>query len=346
MKFLVVVAVLAVIAQAYSPKYTGTAWQSQASDNKEDTLYNAVMADTTSNGWYSAVHLAELFIENLNTSFSYVGDDMPGQNLFNLEERPKLIHSVGTVSQIQYIDLGGHNFTGVFKGCQNGFLRLSLATPPDAKIIVPGLSLKFMRNGVPSGNVFAMYSLNGQSSFNFFKHDLSNHAPQVNINDPNIPFAKKMLFNAFSKVSTWPTWLGVNDLGKYDQYGNTVANPVFPFRVIFHPVTAIHSLFPDAPQSGDSFFLNQLETLAPGPIYEVYAQPTPYSNLTIGPIGRIDGLTSPSSSLFGDRDMYFQHTRMEDDFNLNPAWVAPAKNIQTAQGSAVPPYAYPDLPWK
>jgi hypothetical protein len=346
MKSLLLIVAVLVAVQAYSPTYTGNGWQQQSADNKADTLYNVVMQNTQSNGWFSAVRMAELFMENLNTSFDFVGDDMPGQNLFNVEERPKVIHSVGAIAQAQYVDYGGHNFTGIFKGCSNAFLRLSLAAKPESNNIAPGLSMKFMRNNIKSGNIFAMYALTGQSSFNYFAHDLSNHPPAVNVNDPSIPFAKKMLFNAFSKASAWPTYLGVSDLAHYDQNGNTVANPVFPFRVIFHPVKSVHSLFPDAPQSGDSYFLKQFMSMAPGPVYEVYVQPTPFQNVTVGPIGRVDITTGMSSSMFGDRDMFFQHTRMEDDLAAAPSWIKAAAAIQNWQGTQIPAYVYPDLPFK
>ena len=91
-------------------------------------------------------------------------------------------------------------------------------------------------------------------------------------------------------------------MGAVDQNGVLAPNPFYPFRLIFHPVTAVHSIFPSAPQSGSDFYLAQLASMAPGPVFEVYAQPTPFSNATIGPIGRIDLLTSPSSSMFGDKD--------------------------------------------
>jgi len=61
-------------------------------------LYNNCTADTTPYGWYSALRMGEILIESVVTSFSNVADDMPGQGLFDMEVRPKLIHSVGLVS--------------------------------------------------------------------------------------------------------------------------------------------------------------------------------------------------------------------------------------------------------
>jgi hypothetical protein len=330
---------------AYTPKYTGAAWQAKTAEGKTDTLYNRVMENTTPLDFYSA-RIAELLAENVNVTFDYIGDDMPGQNLFNLEERPKLIHTVGSIAQVSYIDYGGHNFTGVFKGAQNAFIRFSLAKPPSTSDpnMVAGISMKFLRTGVKSANIMAMYSLLGQGSFNFFAHDFSNHPPNNDNSNSAVPLSQRAIAAYFSKFSKWISMLGVSDLAMYDQNGVKASPAVFPYRMIFHPLKAVHNLFPSAPQSGDTFYLKQMATLSPGPIYEVYAQATPFSNITIGPIGRVDLVTTPSSTYFGDRSMFFQHQRMEDDLNLMPSWAAAAQAINDAQAKATP-YYYPDLPW-
>jgi len=45
----------------------------------------------------------ELFIESMDTSFDFVGDDFPKQGPFNLETRAKLIHSVGSLMVSKYV---------------------------------------------------------------------------------------------------------------------------------------------------------------------------------------------------------------------------------------------------
>jgi len=61
-------------------------------------LSNQCFKDFTPYGWYSSLRLAEMFVEDMNLSFDHVGDDMPSQN-YGLEQRPKLIHSVGLVAE-------------------------------------------------------------------------------------------------------------------------------------------------------------------------------------------------------------------------------------------------------
>ena len=42
---------------------------------------------------------------------------------------------------------------------------------------LPGIGLKFLRDGLDSANLVAMHSLDGQQSWNFFKHSLTTHIP-------------------------------------------------------------------------------------------------------------------------------------------------------------------------
>ena len=60
------------------------------------------------------------------------------------------------------------------------FSRLSLALEPDTEELntAPGMGLKFLRDGMDSANLVAMYSVDGQDSWNFFKNDFSNHIPE------------------------------------------------------------------------------------------------------------------------------------------------------------------------
>jgi len=46
---------------------------------------------------------------------------------------------------------------------------------------VPGFALKFLRDKIPSGNLVAMYSVNGVETWNFFDKDFpfSNHVTEA-----------------------------------------------------------------------------------------------------------------------------------------------------------------------
>jgi hypothetical protein len=108
-------------------------------------------------------------------TFDTVADALP-QN-WDGSIRTKYIHSVGVVSKCKFVTNGTHQYTGIFEGADYGFCRLSSAVKPTADApLHPGLSLKFLRSGVPSSNVVSFYSPSGQpDDWNFFSHDFSNH---------------------------------------------------------------------------------------------------------------------------------------------------------------------------
>ena len=56
-----------------------------------------------------------------------------------------------------------------------------MALEPDTSKLntAPGMGLKFLRDGMDSANLVAMYSVDGQESWNFFKNDFSNHIPRL-----------------------------------------------------------------------------------------------------------------------------------------------------------------------
>jgi hypothetical protein len=89
--------------------------------------------------------------------------------------RVKYIHSVGVVGKVKFESSGKHPFTGVWEGAQHGLVRLSSATEPSSSL-TPGLALKFLRDGVDSADLVAMYGINGTpGDWNFFEKDFSNH---------------------------------------------------------------------------------------------------------------------------------------------------------------------------
>lgn len=97
---------------------------------------------------------------------------------------------MGSVAQVKFVPVpNNEQYTGIFEGADYGIIRLSVAKKPDTSKntatgaknnFTPGFGLKFLRDGQQSANLVAMYSVDGQESWNFFKNDFSNHigAPQ------------------------------------------------------------------------------------------------------------------------------------------------------------------------
>merc|ERR1712066_707933 len=104
--------------------------------------------------------------------------------------------------------MGGHAYTGLFQGAEYGIIRLSSAKAPDSSGVTPGMGVKLFRDGRPSANFVAMYSLDGQpcSDSNFFAHDWHNHIGTTN------NFGLKLIADKFWQASYCPLKVGISDL--------------------------------------------------------------------------------------------------------------------------------------
>ncbi len=106
----------------------------------------------------------------MKPSLFWVGDTFKNEKLKPV--RRKFFHSVGNVAKVKFIPVENTaGFTGIFKdGADYGLIRLSLSKKPNLEKstpegavdnYVPGFGLKFLRDGIPSANIVAMYSVNG-----------------------------------------------------------------------------------------------------------------------------------------------------------------------------------------
>ena len=108
-------------------------------------------------------------MESMAPTFLTNADALP--KIWTGQTRKKYIHSVGAVAKCKFISNGNHSFTGIFTGGDFGFCRASSAAKPTATApLVPGMSLKFMRDGVKSADTVTAYGINGlpDRDFNFF----------------------------------------------------------------------------------------------------------------------------------------------------------------------------------
>eukprot|EP01087_Luapelamoeba_hula_P012443 TRINITY_DN346_c0_g1_i1.p1 TRINITY_DN346_c0_g1~~TRINITY_DN346_c0_g1_i1.p1 ORF type:complete len:348 (-),score=63.61 TRINITY_DN346_c0_g1_i1:63-1106(-) len=324
------------------PDFHGDKYQRQSAAVKLSQLWSVIVADTTSAAWPTPLQLAELFVESMKVSFDTIADDMPRQFL-DLQIRPKIIHSVGAVAACKFTPNTTNNrYTGVLYGFEHGLIRFSLAKEPDytaPRGFAPGIGLKVLIDGRPSVNVVAMYNLAGQeNSHNFFAHDLTNHVPRPDPSTQNAVEAK--ILEHFETASAWPTFLGIRDFANFNQTGQQVRSPRFPFRLVFHPTYDIHKLIPD---NDDRPIGEMLADVPIGPIYQVWAEDTPGAPLVN--IGVLSTTSKTTPSLFGDKGLFLQHLLMENDFEVHPEWIAPSKRI-IQQQEAIPFYSFPDLPFR
>jgi len=175
----------------------------------------------------------------------------------------------------------------------------------------------------------------------FFKNDLTNHVPDLS---SNAPIVLKELRATFAKASNWPVMIGLSDLAHYDQAGNEITSPAFPFRLVFHPTTALHNKFPDAP-TANPFATLENGLQQPSDMFYIYAVVNPNDTTDkFVHVGTISTTSAASTSSFGDKYMFFEHVRMEDDFLYRPDWADAATQIMANQ-RAVDNYIYPNLPF-
>ena len=206
MRYFVIAALLGYSAwSAKTDSFTGDSYDALSASAKSDQIWESVIADTTSYGWYSLARISGgILAEGMSTTMQYRSDAMPSTWS---GERNKYIHSVGTVAKCKFVSSGQHPFTGIFEGADHGIVRLSVAQEPnkDVQNIAPGIALKFMRDGLESVSLVSMYSVDGQPSWNFFANDFTSHIPDA---------TKKALWpleKAFATASDYITATGISD---------------------------------------------------------------------------------------------------------------------------------------
>lgn len=67
------------------------------------------------------------------------------------------------MAKATWVSLGDHPYTGMFRGGDNGFIRLSSTAQVDnaQQHMSPGIGIKFLRDGIDSANIVAQYGLDG-----------------------------------------------------------------------------------------------------------------------------------------------------------------------------------------
>ena len=303
---------------------SGSKWQAHTAAYKRDTLWSNIMSNLKSNDW-PGISIGFLFVESMDPSFDRVADDLPW-------DRSKLIHSVGNVAEVKWVPTNNSlKYTGILgSGGQYGIVRLSPAGEPDVSKgadpsqcdpqcgFTPGLGLKMLRTGVLSGNLFSMYSLVGQPSFNFFRNNFTNHPPLL---CSDVHGSLKLLYDKFATASQWPTIVGLSQLAAFDENGVKADPPRYPFQLWLAPNPDLTSAYPDEPVPGwtDQTLANQLKEIPVGTVlYSIFAVENPGELPEL--IGYLQTTSFFTTSMWGDKNMFLEHTRMEQDLVLYPQW--------------------------
>mmetsp|Transcript_8980 Transcript_8980/g.15071 ORF Transcript_8980/g.15071 Transcript_8980/m.15071 type:complete len:341 (-) Transcript_8980:42-1064(-) len=283
-------------------------FEARSAAEKEEEIMQRIMATKGERGNYSTMwgQLQFLLKDDLRPTVEHYADTVP----FNREKR---IHTVGYVGSICLESDGDHPFTGLFQGAPFGVIRMSSATPQDTSGMLPGVGVKFFRDGMPSANFVAMYSLDAQPEGNFFEHNFSNH-----VDDPNDP-VQKLLAVQFRKASVPEGMVGLSDIARYNVDGTQAADgqPVYPFELILKPETSLREKFRD--RSPEIDLIETFKQIPAGSLlYEMYGRPSPGAEPVF--IGQMKTKSDIVDTSFGDLGLFFRHQRMGEDFEGRPDW--------------------------
>jgi hypothetical protein len=284
-------------------------YEAQSASVKQQMIWERVTKNTTGGKW---PNLAALLTSlSVKTSMEDIADVMPA-------ERIKYIHSVGSVGQVVWKPVAGNPYTGIFAtGSQSAFIRFSLAKPIEKDNVVPGFGIKFLRNGVHSANFFAMPSLDGQSDYNFFALNFTNHPPKPS----GVLLA--IVAKKFSEASNCPLNVGLSDVASFDETGAKAATPNFPYKIVFVPSGKV--VFPSTPHYDDAGLGKLFAAIPTGTLlFNVLAYADPAAEKAKTPvfIGTVTSKSQFVKSTYGDNHLFFKHQYMENDFKLRPAWLS------------------------
>jgi len=290
--------------QVYGPDYIA-----KSAAEKQDLIWENVNLDTSSNSW-PGISLAEIFFEDMCVTLYQDGDELPVAWTGNT--RRKYIHSVGSVGKVEFVSNGEHPYTGIFQGASHGIIRISLAKEPSASSLntAPGMGLKFLRDGLESASMVAMYSVDGQESWNVFANDWTNHiAPATG--------ALVALGAKFATATPYIQQVGLSDFARAGEDGAAVEAVNYPYKLVFRPTGELsfadeyHGPFTDdlASIPADSVLWNVFAWDAPA---ELGGQEQLIGDLVLR--------SEMTTSLWGDAHLFFRHQNMIEDFVLHPEW--------------------------
>lgn len=77
------------------------------------------------------------------------------------------------VGLVRWLDVGGHNYTGIYEGVSDGLVRLSEANflLPEVDGLTPSAAFKFTRDGMPSVNHVANTGWEPSGSYDFMANE-------------------------------------------------------------------------------------------------------------------------------------------------------------------------------
>lgn len=225
----------------------------------------------------------------------------------------KYLHRRAAIAKVKILSVSG-KYTGIFQGADCALLRLSLTyKTAGSKPVAPGIALKVLRDRVPSANVSALVSLDGQGKdFNFFKNPMSNIVPTGK------DIGQKLVHGMFSRTSKYPEELVLQHMAEISSLGKKSSRIVTPRQLFFVPAKSVKSFSSNEHDVRDDFLSIPEGTV----IYHLYALSEKYKNFDYSNytpdmvakfvtesehIADIISTSEFAASEFGDDGIFFRH---------------------------------------
>lgn len=192
---------------------------------KHEMIWRKVLQDDTRERFYTGTEFQSLFSQDMNQSYDTLSDTMP-------INRKKVTHPVGITSKIEFIAHPDSPYTGLWRGAKYGIMRISdtTKTVPHITKTAPGFGIKFLRDGMSSGNSVAMFSFDGQTSFNFFKNRWTTILREMQNQCARETIGKKL-----ASVTDHIGATSTMEMAEYDERGHKEEHPNWPFEVNYEP---------------------------------------------------------------------------------------------------------------
>jgi hypothetical protein len=287
-----------------------TDYESNTAQAKLSILWQHVLGDNNKAGtWYGAFNMLGLFTRSDYVTGHSEMDVMPGG-------RYKLIHTVGGIAKATIVwGPNASKYTGLFQGAHNVLVRGSCATEPDANGLTPALAFKVFRDGMPSGNVIAMYELSGQTNLNFFENNLCNHVAAR----PDFGLKLQLLGAKFRLSSSWPGCLGLSEFASYTESGAKVLSPKFPWVLMLQPNPELTKKWEGNTNTDIPRVF--IEKVPQGSVlYKIFGVKEISQPSQVEYLGYMQTTSAFRASEFGDLTVFYKHTFLEEDMNLRPDW--------------------------
>ena len=267
-------------------------YQALSAKCKEELIWRLTLQDPRREGFFRGYEFEGLFNQDMNLTYDAVTDTMP-------VGRIKKTHPVGTTAKIEWIAKYDQPYTGMFKGTKHAIMRISdtTFTTPSVTKTVPGFGVKLLRDGMSSANILAMFSFDGQKSFNFFK----NRWVTI-LREFNNECARNTIGKHLAGVTDHIGGTSVMELAQFDEYGVKEKEPHWPFQLEVEPYDVYG--WTDEYQND---FQDQLSVIPMNTVmFKIFAFDTPPEQGGEGHlIGWIASRSDQISSFWGDSQLFF-----------------------------------------